>query len=217
MRVVVATYARRVECKTSAGTRIHIGPGRTNGIFNILAYISPERGIGRDAGFLEMTFAFLDEIGRHFLHWNVLMPWALLPNPDLGFRVRPAVGPFKKHVTLKVVIDTRDDGRICFEDGSTVVSAHKYNDVTIMLREEDFGLAVRLTVYVGDTAETPEESYLSVDYEIPLEHLLWRKAPMFYDDDVMPESADHVDVRRLTTPPMAGETPSAIRIEDDTE
>jgi len=192
-----------------------VGPGAVTGALSIVAFFDPERHIGRDSGFCQFTFSFADDRVRRFGYKALLAPWAFWPNPDLGFRVRPAIGPFKEHVTMKVVMDTQDDGRICFEDGATVVSAHKYNDVTIMLREEDYGPAARLTVYVGDKADTPETSYLSVDYEIPLEHLLWRKAPVFYDDDVMPESADYVDVRRLTTPPMPGETPSAIRIEDD--
>lgn len=212
MHYATATHCEAVQVVAEGSVRVSIGPGDVTGVLHVQGFGDAKRGIGRDRGLLRLSFAIVDEAGVHRLYLAILSLWALWPGKFSGILVRPAEGRFRKHVTLRSVLDTRDDPVFRYEDGRELVTAHKYNDVTLQLREEDRGLAARLTVYVGDLTQGTEDSYRSVDYEIPLERLLWRRAPRCTSDDVEPEAADYVDIRPLDTPPMQGETPSPIRV-----
>lgn len=96
-------------------------------------------------------------------------------------------------------MDTRDLPAMRYADGSELRSAHKYNDTTWQFRADESSLAVRLTVYIGDQTSGRQESYVTVEYDIPLERLLWRKAAKFSDDDVEPESEPYVWVKHIGT------------------
>ncbi|MCC6235713.1 MAG: hypothetical protein IT580_23955 [Verrucomicrobiales bacterium] len=78
-------------------------------------------------------------------------------------------------------------------------SAHKYNDLTFQLRCEERALAVRLTYYAGEVFDDPKDALQSIDYELDYSELLWRRAPKYSDDDVMPEGENFVSITRVGT------------------
>lgn len=197
-----------VEVVNADGARLRIGPGEINGVVNIEGFVDSRRQIGKEHGYLEVAFGFADSSGYACAYNNVLSPWALWPCDPI--RPRPAQGDFKKHVTLKTLLDTRDTAPIRYTDGGELINRHKYNDVTFEVREEERCLAVRLTVYVGDLVSMKEHAYRSMDYEVPLDRLLWRRAPKCSEDDVMPEAEDYVPIRLIGGDLVKGITPSPI-------
>lgn len=200
----------RLHLYSENGTRFEIGPGELNGVINIQAFLDQNRGIDRDKAYVRISYGFACSEGTGYVYVNILRPWAFWPVPPIV--VRPAEGAFKKHVTLKCLLDTRDCEPIRFADGRELVNRHKYNDVTIQLREEEWHVAVRLTVYIGDLTNGSENSFLSMDYDIPWGQLLWRRAPKYFEDDVVPEACDYFPIKPTGVPPVKGVTPSPIRV-----
>ncbi len=208
MRYAKVNMEGRVEILNGEGDRFLIGPGEINGILDTEGFVDSQRGVSEGRGYLEVCFSFTDAEGVGYVYRNALFPWVLWPSEPI--RVRPAAGEFAKRITLKMLLDTRDTAPIRFVNGTELVNRHKYNDVTFELQEEERSLAVRATVYIGELVCSNEPSYAAVDYEVPLERLLWRKAPVIAVDDVMPEGENYVPIIRKTTGCSQGVTPSPI-------
>jgi len=165
------------------------------GIVHIEKHLDSARGVDAARGILQFIFAFATVDESRFTHITPLSPFTLLPRLQ---KVRRAANDrFKAEVSLTgIVLDTRDMAAMELTDGGELRSAHKYNDITFRLRTEESYLAVRLRLYTGDS--TPiRDSYTEIDYEIPYEYLLWRNAPVLSHDDMVPESADYVNIKRL--------------------
>ncbi len=208
MRYAQVAVQSPIEFINSGGVRFQIGPGEVNGVLDIIGYTSSERRIGKDRGLLEFNFGFADSLGKAYAYNNVLRPWVLWPGETI--RVSDAGSAFKAHVNIKTVLDTRDTPLIRFADGRVLVSRHERNDVTLRVGEEERHLRVRLTVRVDEPASGAQQPYCSIEYQIPLEQLLWRRAPQFTPDDVLPEQEPYVPVRLTGGGVIKGVTPSPI-------
>lgn len=98
-----------------------------------------------------------------------------------------------------------------FTDGSRWNTAQKYNDVTFAVRCEESHLATRMRYYVGDVND--DQSLESIDYTIPYEHLLWRKAPVMHEDWVEEESQPYVNIEAVeSSPPLPVRQPSPVHV-----
>lgn len=184
-----------VEVRSQTGENFTIGPGEVHGIVHIEGFWDTERGCTRDEGFLRFTWAFGDEKGDQYVYLALFHPLRLWPRP--GTIVRPSAGTFKKEITLKSVLDTRDCTPFRFANGEMHRSAHKYNDITIQLRCDEHALAVRMTYYAGELFSDPKEAYQSIDYELEYSELLWKRAATIADDHVMPEGESYVSIKHI--------------------
>ena len=182
-RAAVATIDEPVEVRNQDGTTLRVGPGEVRGVLRL----SPHADAEHD--FFEIAYAFADATGTPWVHLNTLHLYLLWPGE--GVMVRPSPEPIDADATLTLVLDTRETPPLRFEDGREVANHHKYNDVTYELRVQERCIAVRLSVYIGDLTRGNEYSFLHVAYELPLDRVLWRKAPTVYEDDLRLEDEGH--------------------------
>jgi hypothetical protein len=179
-----------------AGQKFCIGPGEVEGILHLEGYLDAARHINKDSGIIEIRFVFAaadDGVYTHLVLLNVLRLW-----PSDSDIVRFASENFRKDVTFKnIVCDTRELPIFRFANGDTLKSAHKYNDTTWHIKAQSDSIAVQLTVYVGDQNCNAAQSYVAVEYAIPLSRVLWKNAPRLYENDAMPECAPFVSIERF--------------------
>lgn len=210
MRYSTAVQRDPASLTSQDGVQYTIERGSVAGVCHIQEFLDEDRGVSRNRGYLRFTWAFASEDRGWHVYLCILHPYSLWADGDAI--VRSAEGDLIPEASSKgVVLDTRDCPPFRFADGSTIQSAHKYNDLAFQMRAEEAYLRVRLRFYIGDLMSGNQEAYMTVDYEKPWERLLWRKAAVITDDDVSPESAEYVDIRRIGTLDDPG-VPPGLRV-----
>jgi|GEM_PF-2596538 len=197
MKYASTTIHQRYFLINSDGMRFIVEPGEINGIAHTEGFVDTRRGIGKDRGFLEFIFVFASADRVRYRYRAVLHPLRLWPLDCTV--VHESRGAFKKETTIKAVVDTRYELPFQFSSGHVHRSAHKYNDLAFQLRCDERALSVRLTYYAGEVFQDPKHAYQSVDYQLEYAHLLWRRAPQYSDDDVMPEGESYVSITSVGT------------------
>ncbi len=168
--------------------------------------LSPD---GEDAG-AHLLFDFRDAAGGPLRHASVIHFGLLLPNEHT--RAELVEEPPPTGLRLQRLLDGRDEYTFNLVRGEPIKGCFKYTDsaLTLRLADGDDAIDVWLRFHHGSDPRAKDD-FFTIRYRLPVSHLLWRRAPLVYEDDLLAEASDVVLVEPLTSPPP-GVAPSAATL-----
>ncbi len=177
--------------------RITVGAGSVSGLLTLLRFSDVKRNVGDDHAFFEINCSFGSKTGDRFRYFAVLPHTTALPPQYASCRLSPS-GPMPSaSLRLRPTVDPRGIIRPALDRGGDFCPLHDHDRLMLQVRESSNGIDVRLTTFNSRIERRPYgASGLSVEYEIPIQHFLWRKAPKYLSNEVIPEGADYVHFER---------------------
>jgi hypothetical protein len=168
-----------------------IGPGLIIGWLTWESFVDPIR-CSRDMGYSEVALKIRSAAAEPYEYRGLLHASALWCARDAVATRRN--NNFRPDVSIHTLLDSRDEFLIEVDDGIPVSGRFKYTDCRFGLQLSELVLNVQATVHVYDLKATGQSGYDVIYYSIPYQSVLWRRAPVFYDDDFSPESSEFVDL-----------------------
>ena len=181
------------EFRDASGAKYVVGPGRIVGNLSVAAYtdalLTPDRGC------FCVTFECNLNDGLAYGHSNILHCSTLWPSSAVEYGA-----PFVEDLdTVSYLFDSRDSREIVLTDGRIIPVRLKYAGGDFSWRTVEAGLSVSFRIWASAALESGKPGYETVQYHVPYQMLLWRKALVRRIDDFMVESADYVDFAPLET------------------
>ncbi len=179
---------------TSTGEILVVDPGRVFLLQTVSKFLDSARGITTDDGLIDFSCAIADPSGVLYRYHTILSPLAVFP--PRGVLCERATGGALPDTTASIRprLDPRGIASFPLAGGGRLSAGNDQDGLVIQLRETGSGLDAKLTLYSLATAKgafpTTGES---VEYSIPVEHLLWRAGPLYAQDTVVPEAAGHIE------------------------
>jgi hypothetical protein len=188
------------------GRAFRLRPGILSGELRLSPYAESRYLIAPEDGMLELLFRFRSEDGRPWRHSSIFKSYRLWPsNADKITRQQRA---FEPQFHVKTVFDWREPFALELSEGGRITGFFKYTEVAFEAAVAPDGLAVRCRFY-----STQSGGYETVCYALPLERLLWCRAPLLIDvDELIPESGNHVDIAPDTEKGLSGTAISPVEI-----
>jgi len=159
---------------------------------------------------LLVVFDFLDENGQPWRHASVIRAGALFP--PTGSEVALVRKEPERGLCFETLLDDRDDYELLVPDDEPIRGRLKYTEARFWPRIDPKRQCVEMVLWFlcpGDPRGV--QDHLTIRYPVPLERLLWRNAPIITEEELLPQSADHVFVAPLDEQ-LDDLTPSPIRI-----
>jgi len=209
---------RPFELINQSGHRFSIPPGIVRGVAAVVPLLLPtSETIPRNTRrqFLAVCFTFADKYGRLFRYDGVFDESLVLPRDSESVRERDSGPGFSARMMNGVTV--RDLPTWVRRDILAPRGAPPDGDIVVFGRAESGTVCIRLGVRDSGHRGSPQASGIgfSVDYDIPLEQLLWR--PGYVENErgkVKLEAADHVRLTPLRAHRMHGVVPSGIVVSD---
>lgn len=210
----IETTERRL--LTVTGETLIIEQGPVFLLQTVTRFLDSARGVTNDNGLIDFSCAIADPRGTLYRYHTVLSPLnAFPPKGVLCKRTTSGALP-DSSASIRPRLDPRGIASFPLAGGGIFSAGSDQDGVVIQLRETRTGLDARLTPFSRATAKGAfPTTGDSVEYSIPIEHLLWRAGPAYTPDSVLPEAAGYIEFDRRGTASKLGlplET-SRIRLE----
>ena len=174
------------------GLVLEASPGLCVGALHIETH--PDRG-GTDiheAGLSRVTFGLRAIDGQPMTYDAIVRPTAYLPLSSTRVTIDPP--ETKRETTIRTVLDTRDVWPFTDIDGNDDSLFLRLADTKIELLMDETVIRVRLTIHQMESPDGSHSVHRELGYELPIEHLLWRRAARHNDDGIGPEAEPFVGV-----------------------
>lgn len=176
---------------TQEGACLKVSPGYIVGFLSLSSFVD-SRFCSLDMGYFSVLLRFRASDNQWYEYDALLPPIVLWPSNDIICRwssERPTESP---DLTLRTVLDLRQESVLQFVDGSSIRVFLKHRDTDMEIAALTDCLRVRLETMWGDVATTQR-----IEYELDITSLMWRRAPIFWEDDFSAQGAKYVNVRSI--------------------
>lgn len=190
--------------ETSSGM-LRIEPGEVTGTITLARGPGDE---GEEEPAIAVVFDFRDASGNGWRHVSVFHAWLLVPKARVSTispEPPPPGAPAFEHA---VVLDWREDYEFEVEGDDPVRGTFRYTEAVFWMSmcEGSDQIDVLLDLFNHDDPRRTELDRVYLKYTIPIADLLWQRAPIVTDDEVI----IGVDVDTDPLVQLLGDKPSSI-------
>lgn len=174
------------------GLVLEASPGLCVGALHIDKYPDRPDEERHTAGLSRVTFGFKAVDGQPMTYDAIVRPEAYLPLPSTVVTLNPA--ETKRETTIRTVLDRRDVVSFTDIDGNQGSLFLRLADTRIVLLMDETVVRVRSTIHQMEGPDGTHSVNRELGYDLPIEHLLWRRAPRIHADGIDPEGERHVGI-----------------------
>lgn len=175
-----------------------IDVGTCNARITVLQCNRHPTEVCRTKGLVELGVQMHGPYGERYRYSAVLAPQTILSIS--GVHARPEqLGPLQNAgAQCRTEIDPRGWLEMPMDDHTVFRPQPDQDRFLLQLGERPTGLEAKLITYRSvDRAGISARAATAVGFDIPIEKLLWRKAPRLLPDDIVPEGEDFVHFERI--------------------
>jgi len=179
------------------GGYFELVPGQISGFLALERFLVPNI-CDEEAGLIKSRFAFRASDNKTYRNTCIWYPELLWIPPERTAKTWMP-GSAAPDITIRTVIDSRDAYAVKLDAGGEIVGRFKYTEVSYDIHTCEAYLLVKNRFHVGSESgsDLVANGYATVQYEIPYDKLLWRKATKLLKEDIALEGEDFVDVSAL--------------------
>lgn len=174
---------------------LRIEPGELHGVLSIRNFI--RAGHNDPPGLFLVGLQWNTPKGVGADYTSVMCITALLPNQQVSrITSRPVPRPWD--FATGMTLDHRSEYQFEIQDQPPLRGQWKYTGITPFMYFRESDVLIRLELNTDDSRA--DRGIIVLEYTLPLDVLLWRKAPRLLPDEVFTEEEPWVDVQELSAP-----------------
>lgn len=177
------------------GCRVSVGPGRVHALLT-LGCEGPDCS---DTGLISLFKVILNVADREMAVYRYLTRLkytAALPPPGVECS-HVYERSFYSAANVRPQVDPRGWMKLPLVSGGFFEPMPDHDRFTIELREADVGVLARIKTFPSGSRKLLSMSKSMVEYTIPIERFVWRRAPKIVGDEVIPEGDEAVHFVKL--------------------